>query len=147
MGDAADSLYMIASGEVVCHRSGGEEELMRISASSDQPFFGEACLEGGDATRHAHVVAVGSVRCIKVSAANFQSLLGSLSEVMARNFNAKVLQGIALFKDAGASRAIRAQFWRNSGAPPAFSRCRSPLHQQLDHQPSHLLDCPPAPQA
>jgi hypothetical protein len=77
-----------------------------------------------------------------VSAANFQSLLGSLSEVMARNFNAKVLQGIALFKDAGASRAIRAQFGRNSGATPAFSLCRSPLHQ-----PSHLLDCPPAPQA
>ena len=144
MGDAADSLYMIASGEVVCHRSGGEEELMRISASSDQPFFGEACLEGGDATRHAHVVAVGSVRCIKVSAANFQSLLGSLSEVMARNFNAKVLQGIALFKDAGASRAIRAQFWLNSGATPAFSLCRSPLHQPTISPP---IDRPPAPQA
>ena len=144
MGDAADSLYMIASGEVVCHRSGGEEELMRISASSDQPFFGEACLEGGDATRHAHVVAVGSVRCIKVSAANFQSLLGSLSEVMARNFNAKVLQGIALFKDAGASRAIRAQFWSTScllslplaAAPTAAPTTLSPL-----------IDCPPAPQA
>ena len=112
---------------------------MRISASSDQPFFGEACLEGGDATRHAHVVAVGSVRCIKVSAANFQSLLGSLSEVMARNFNAKVLQGIALFKDAGASRAIRAQFWRNScllSMPLAAAPTLSPP-----------IDCPPAPQA
>ena len=41
IGEAADCLFLVLDGEVVCHRDGGEQEMMRLQAGD---FFGESCL-------------------------------------------------------------------------------------------------------
>jgi hypothetical protein len=38
IGDAADVLFLVLMGEVVCHREGGDKELLRLSQGQ---FFGE----------------------------------------------------------------------------------------------------------
>ena len=51
MGDAADRLFLVLSGEVVCHREGDEKELQRLSQGN---FFGESvCLYGRRPSPHA----------------------------------------------------------------------------------------------
>jgi hypothetical protein len=67
MGDAADALFLIKSGEVVVHkRKPGESkdksaDLGRIKMGE---FFGESALqsEAGADVRQANIVAVGPVR-------------------------------------------------------------------------------------
>ena len=98
MGEAADSLYIILSGEVTCHQGAGTAELMRQSVGS---FFGESALNVGVAERQANVVAVGKVRCACLKATTFQQLFGEAREVIRRNFNRKVLSGVPLIKDSG----------------------------------------------
>ena len=59
-GEEADSLYVILSGEVVCHR--GEqsgEELIRLTQGA---VFGESSIDEGQPTRLVNVVAVTNVR-------------------------------------------------------------------------------------
>ena len=95
--DDADSLYLILSGEVVCHSEGGDEEMLRLSEGQ---FFGESALKEmvQDRKRQANVVAVGPVRVGLLSREHFQATLGSLAEVFAHNFNRKVLEGVELLK-------------------------------------------------
>ena len=90
MGSEADSLFIILSGEVVCHMGSGTEELMRQSAGSDSAFFGESCLTDAK-VRGANVVAVGPCRCAQLRAEVFRSLLGTVPELISFNFNMKVL--------------------------------------------------------
>ena len=68
MGSEADSLFIILSGEVVCHLGAGTEELMRQSAGSDSAFFGESCLTD-EKVRGANVVAWARP-CFDASAQN-----------------------------------------------------------------------------
>ena len=65
MGSEADALFIILSGEVVCHLGAGKEELMRQSAGSDSAFFGESCLTDAK-VRGTNVVAVGPCRCAQL---------------------------------------------------------------------------------
>ena len=60
VGAKADTLYLILSGEVVCHRDGGEKELLRLAQGD---FFGESAIseKEEDRQRLANVVAVGKV--------------------------------------------------------------------------------------
>merc|ERR1711871_1684119 len=55
----ADSLFLILSGEVVCHREGGDKELVRLKQGD---FFGESAIGPSSASkqRQANVVAVGA---------------------------------------------------------------------------------------
>ena len=38
MGEEAESLFLVLSGEVTCHRDGGDKELIRLKEGD---FFGE----------------------------------------------------------------------------------------------------------
>ena len=97
MGDEAASLYFVKKGEVVCHKHDGKPrpEDLRLKTGA---VFGESCLEPGadDAVRKANVVAVGEVQLLKLSAAAFKENLGTLADVVARNFMAKVLESVVI---------------------------------------------------
>ena len=100
IGERADALYLILSGEVVCHRGDGSE-LMRLTTGR---FFGESAVsEEPDAQRQANVVAVGPVRLAMLKASAFKQLMGSLQEVMNRNFNRKVLECVEILSPLDAA--------------------------------------------
>jgi CRP-like cAMP-binding protein len=63
-------------------------------------FFGESALKDDEEqrVRQAAVVAVGPVRVGQLKRGDFQQILGSLTEVMARNFNRKVVEAVDLLK-------------------------------------------------
>jgi len=96
-GDQAESLFLILSGEVVCHSEGGGQDEMRLKEGE---FFGESALKEAaeDRKRQANVVAVGSVRVGELKREDFKQILGSLEEVFVKNFNRKVLDGVDLLK-------------------------------------------------
>lgn len=93
IGDKADALYIVLSGEVVCHKD--NTELMRLGY---QQSFGESAVSGSEETaiRQANVVAVGPVQLARLKAADFASTMGSLQGAMQRNFNKKVLDCVEL---------------------------------------------------
>ena len=100
LGDEADCLFLVLSGEVVCHREGADgggegKELLRLGPGE---IFGESALGDSDTPhqRLANVVAVGATRvgCLKV--VDFSACLGSLTETISRNFNRKVMGGVSL---------------------------------------------------
>ena len=75
IGDAAECLFLVLADEVVCHRSGGDEELMRLKQGD---FFGESCLKETDEERQrlANVVAVGKVRVGCLKSSDFKEVCG-----------------------------------------------------------------------
>lgn len=103
MGEPADALYLIKSGEVVVHKKAkGEEgandkDLMRMKMGE---FFGESALQSDSVgqTRQANVVAVGKVTALRLTREDFTVLLGDLRELIKHNFNNKVLSGMDMFK-------------------------------------------------
>jgi len=106
MGEPADALYLIKSGEVVVHKkakggsTGGDDdkELIRMKRGE---FFGESALQSDSTvgqTRVANVVAVGKVTVLQLTRDSFTFLLGDLRELMKHNFNNKVLSGMDMFK-------------------------------------------------
>ena len=103
MGSEADALFIILSGEVVCHLGAGKEELMRQSAGSDSAFFGESCLTDAK-VRGANVVAVGPCRCARLRAEVFRALLGTVPELISFNFNMKVLSKCELLSALDSSQ-------------------------------------------
>jgi len=103
MGEPADALYLIKSGEVVVHKKAkGEEgandkDLMRMKMGE---FFGESALQSDSVgqTRQANVVAVGKVTALRLTREDFTVLLGDLRKLIKHNFNNKVLSGMDMFK-------------------------------------------------
>jgi len=97
MGDVADALYFVKSGELVCHTggSGAEKDKMFLKTGA---VFGESALEptAQDATRKANVVAVGNVKVLKLTRTTFLEQVGDLAEVVADNFKRKVLDGMVI---------------------------------------------------
>merc|ERR1712216_332006 len=79
MGEKADAMFFIKSGEVAVHQ--GEGDLSRIKQGQ---VFGESCLEEGGAQqiRKANIVAVGAVTVLKLSAASFNEIIGDLKSVV-----------------------------------------------------------------
>ena len=67
MGDIADALFFIKSGEVACHQGDDKGDILRMKTGD---VFGESCLEptAEDAVRKANVVAVGPVQVLKLTA-------------------------------------------------------------------------------
>ena len=96
MGDVADAIFFVKSGEVVCHTGGmNHEDKIRLKAGSG---FGESCLEPDqhDAVRKANVVAVGNVTVFKLTRDVFHEQLGDLEGLVADNFKRKVLEGMTI---------------------------------------------------
>ena len=96
MGDVADAIFFVKSGELVCHTGGmNHEDKIRLKAGS---VFGESCLEPDqhDAVRKANVVAVGNVTVFKLTRDVFHEQLGDLEGLVADNFKRKVLEGMTI---------------------------------------------------
>ena len=51
VGGTADTLFLLLSGEVVCHRDGGGKELLRLQQGA---FFGESALSEKEEERQRH---------------------------------------------------------------------------------------------
>jgi len=93
MGDIADALYFIKEGELAVHQGDSKGDIARMSKGQ---VFGESCLEPSpeDASRKAHIVAVGNVTVLRLTAATFKEHIGSLADVVADNFKRKVMEGV-----------------------------------------------------
>ena len=63
MGEPADALFLLKTGEVAVHKANDDGDLMRMKAGE---FFGESALQSDDQTRQANVVAVGPVAALKL---------------------------------------------------------------------------------
>ena len=96
MGDVADAIFFVKSGELVCH-TGEKNHADKIRLKTGA-VFGESCLEPNshDAVRKANVVAVGSVTILKLSRDVFHEQLGDLESLVAENFKRKVLEGMTI---------------------------------------------------
>ena len=101
IGEAADCLYLILSGEVVCHHEAGGKELSRLRQGD---VFGESSINDDEADPHrlANVVAVGDVRVGKLRAADFKAVMGSLTMAMNVALNRKVLESVEILQDLNA---------------------------------------------
>jgi len=91
-GAAADSLFFVKQGELVCTKMEGssKKELMRVKEGG---VFGESCLEANaEKVRKANVVAVGDATILKLTAADFTECLGNLGDVVSKNFKRKVME-------------------------------------------------------
>ena len=97
IGEAADCLFLVLDGEVVCHRDGGEQEMMRLQAGD---FFGESCLADvvENRQRLANVVAVGKVRVGILKRDDFLRVCGSLTQVLGLEFNRKAIKNVKLLE-------------------------------------------------
>jgi len=95
MGDIADALFFIKSGEVACHQGDDKGDILRMKTGD---VFGESCLEptAEDAVRKANVVAVGPVQVLKLTAQAFKEQLGNLQDIINQNFKRKVLEGVEI---------------------------------------------------
>jgi len=92
MGEQADSMFFIKSGEVVVHQGDEKGDMMRMNQGQ---FFGESCLEDkGQQVRKANIVAVGPTVVLKLSAQSFNDIIGDLAEVVEFNFKRKVLEAV-----------------------------------------------------
>ncbi len=100
-GDKGDAFYLIVSGRVKCTKSAsgeskeGETLLMELGEGS---YFGEVALLLNE-PRQANVVAVGSVRLLSLNRKQFDSLLGSLRDVMDLQMHVRILKSVPLLKD------------------------------------------------
>jgi CRP-like cAMP-binding protein len=97
VGGTADTLFLLLSGEVVCHRDGGGKELLRLQQGA---FFGESALSEKEEERQrlANVVAVGKVRVGALKADDFKQVVGSLTESMNRALNRKAIDSVEMLK-------------------------------------------------
>jgi len=92
-GLAADSLFVILSGEVACHKAGETE--LRLAEGA---VFGESCLSRAEnPKREANVVAVGKVTCAKLNAADSEQILGPIQRAIDRSFCKKVINSVDIF--------------------------------------------------
>ena len=99
-GEEADALYLILSGEVVCTRKDDDtHESKELTRLEQGQFFGESAISksADNKVRLANVVAVTNVRVAKLTAKDFERILGNLSEVMSLNFKRTVLNSVTLF--------------------------------------------------
>jgi len=96
MGDVADAIFFVKSGELVCH-TGERNHADKIRLTTGA-VFGESCLEpdSHDAVRKANVVAVGNVTILKLTRDVFHAQLGDLEGLVAENFKRKVLEGMTI---------------------------------------------------
>ena len=80
-GDPADSLYVILSGEVACHKPDSAEQRLAEGA-----VFGESCLvrahNSNEPLREANVVAVGPVQLARLAVTDCEEILGPIEKAI-----------------------------------------------------------------
>ena len=84
MGEPADALYLLKSGEVAVHKANEAGDLMRMKAGE---FFGESALQSEGATvltRQANVVAVGPVTAPRLTLTMTIILARTLTQILTR---------------------------------------------------------------
>ena len=84
MGEPADALYLLKSGEVAVHKANEAGDLMRMKAGE---FFGESALQSEGATvltRQANVVAVGPVTAPRLTLTTTIILARTLTQILTR---------------------------------------------------------------
>ena len=92
-GSPADSLFVILSGEVACHKDGETE--LRLAEGA---VFGESCFsQTSEPKREANVVAVDKVRCARLMVSDCNEILGSIQRAIDRSFCKKVINSIDIF--------------------------------------------------
>eukprot|EP00736_Rhodelphis_marinus_P000174 Rmarinus@m.19539 len=92
-GEPGAKFYIIWEGDVKVTQ--GEKELLRLKRGG---HFGERALLTNE-PRAASVTAIGNATCLSLSADMFQSMLGSLNDVLDRSLFKMVLQSVPLLKD------------------------------------------------
>jgi len=94
MGDIADALYIIKTGDVVYHQEKGGDKRRGLQGE----VFGESCLEptSETAVRKANVVAVGDAVLLRLKADTVKEHLGNLKDVLDINFKRKVMEGVII---------------------------------------------------
>jgi len=95
MGQKADAMYFIKSGEVAVHQGDDKGDLSRLSQGK---YFGESCLEEGGAAqvRKANIVAVGIVSVLKLAADEFNNIIGDLKTLVEQNFKKTVMAAVTI---------------------------------------------------
>jgi len=95
MGQKADAMYFIKSGEVAVHQGDDKGDLSRLSQGK---YFGESCLEEGGAAqvRKANIVAVGNVSVLKLAADEFNNIIGDLKTLVEQNFKKTVMAAVTI---------------------------------------------------
>ncbi|KOO25648.1 camp-dependent protein kinase catalytic [Chrysochromulina tobinii] len=92
MGEVADALFFIKSGEVACHqgRASRAGDILRMKTGD---VFGESFLEptAEDAVRKANVVAVGPVTVLRLTAMAFREQLGNLQGDFLNKLQEKII--------------------------------------------------------
>ena len=79
-GEVGDKFYVIQSGEVKCTVADGDKqkEVLRLGAGS---YFGERALLSSK-PRAANVIATKKLKCLQISRAAFEDILGPLSSII-----------------------------------------------------------------
>jgi cGMP-dependent protein kinase len=101
IGAPADSLFVLLSGEVVCHRAGVAE--LRLGPGA---VFGESCLSrtSTNPEREASVTALGAVQCARLERTDCEAILGPIHAALDRAFASKVLCSIEVLSPLGAEQ-------------------------------------------
>ncbi|KAG8457396.1 hypothetical protein KFE25_011327 [Diacronema lutheri] len=91
-GEVGEKLFIVKSGELSASRDDGVE----LTRMRQGEFFGESALEGSREPRKANVVAKGPVEVLSISAADFETIIGSLTDVLQNNLNQRIIDSIEL---------------------------------------------------
>lgn len=94
-GDMGDTFYIIEEGEVQVREHRGDSTVDLVTRKRGD-YFGEMALLK-DEPRSADCIALGNVKCLTLSRAEFMELLGDLHELLEHNQAVRLLQGIELF--------------------------------------------------
>ena len=95
MGDVADAIFFVKSGELVCH-TGGMNHEDKIRLKRARSSASRVSSRTSSAVRKANVVAVGNVTVFKLTRDVFHEQLGDLEGLVADNFKRKVLEGMTI---------------------------------------------------
>ncbi|KAH9061538.1 hypothetical protein Ae201684P_020873 [Aphanomyces euteiches] len=103
-GSVGDAFYIIAQGTVVCTMDGSKRHLLLKNTADNEmarlgegDYFGETSLLN-DQPRNCTVRAVGSVKCLRLHRADFDSMLGPLNALLEMNAFKRILCMFDAFK-------------------------------------------------
>lgn len=85
-------LLLPQSGELTVYRDDGVE----LARMKQGEFFGESALTGTREPRKANVRASGNVEVLSISAADFELIIGSVTEALENNLNERIVDSIEL---------------------------------------------------
>ena len=126
MGGDADAMYIILSGEVVCHKgrgttgqpegAEGPQELVRLGQGQ---VFGESAIENPTAEsgkRVANVVAVTTCRLAMLYGSDMARIIGSKQSAIMHSFKLKVCSALARWRTGGEGTGCGVRGGSHAGA-------------------------------